>query len=131
MIAEVFTYSARVASIAPAASITSAIQIQGDARFLLQKMTMFADIGGAGQTESSRVVPLVYFSMVDTGSSRNFTDQPIPLGTMFGSGGLPFIMPNQKIFERNSSISLTFTNFDAVNTYRLAIALIGTKLFDR
>jgi hypothetical protein len=124
-----YVYQSSVASIAAAANASDQINIQADSYFILQKLTFFADIAGAAQTDSSRVLPLVSMQITDTGSGRQVFGGEVPIPSIFGSGSLPFILPNPRKFAANSTIALTFTNFSAATTYRLFVQFIGTKVY--
>jgi len=106
-----------------------AIQIQSDSDFELQKLSFFADIAGAVQTESSRVLPLVTFQATDTGTGRQLFAIDMPIPSLMGDGRIPFILPTTKVFSANSSVAFTVTNYSAATTYNVRMALIGSKLF--
>lgn len=124
-----FVYQFPLITVAPAAQGTANLNIQADSNFSLQKLTYFADIAAAAQTDSSRVVPLITLQLTDTGSGRNLFSTEVPVPSIFGEGNLPFILTRPKEFSANSTITVTVTNFDAAVTYNLRLSLIGQKLF--
>lgn len=126
-----YVYTSNVASIAPGANAEDSINIQADSNFLLQKITYFADIAGAAQTDSSRVVPLVTVQITDTGSGRQMFSDQIPIPAIFGTGKLPFILPNPRLFAANSNIAVSYTNIDAAVTYRIYLQFAGIKTYDQ
>lgn len=124
-----YVYSLTFSSLANGASATGNINIQAEADFVLQKMTYFADIAAAVQTDSSRVIPLITVQITDTGAGRNLADNAVPVSTIFGTGEIPFILPNPKLFRAKSTLTISVANFSASTTYNLRLAFIGHKKF--
>jgi len=124
-----FVYQENFLALASGATATGSINIQADSDFLLEELTFFADIAGAAQTSSSRVIPLVTVQISDTGSGRNLLESQVPIPSIFGTGERPFILPNPKLLAANSNLSLSVTNYDAAAEYNLRCSLIGTKIF--
>lgn len=123
-----FVYATPSVAVAAGAAASTSIQIQADASFELQKLSMFADIALAVQTESTRVLPLVTVQITDQGSGRQLFSVPVAIPSLFGDGRIPFILPTTKLFVPNSAISIDFLNFSAT-AYNVRIDLIGTKIF--
>ena len=124
-----FVYEVDFAALAAGGSATSSFTIQQEADFLLTKVTMVADLAAAAQTESARVIPLVTLLINDTGSGRNLMSSAVPLPNLFGTGGLPFILPRQRLFVASSVVNITLTNFSAATTYNIKLSFIGEKAF--
>jgi hypothetical protein len=124
-----YIYEARAAAIATGASVNDVINIEADSDFILQKLTYSADIAGVAQLESTRIVPNVSVQIVDTGSGRQLMQNPIPIAAFFGSGELPFILPNPRLFMRNSTIQIAFTSFEVAITPNIDLAFIGYKIY--
>jgi hypothetical protein len=138
-----YVYAAQAANLAASGQATDTIQIEADSNFILQKLTYLAFDGDlapdlavattilltGGLTAQQRIIPRVGLQIIDTGSGRQLMQEPIPIPSIFGTGELPFILPNPRLFMRNSTIQLTFTNFDAVNTYDIYLAFIGYKVY--
>jgi len=125
-----FIYTASLASLAPGVSGTDNIQIQADSYFVVTKMSYFAAIGSATQTESSRVIPLISVMISDTGSGRNLMDSSVNISSMAGHEGLPFITPTERWMLPSSVLNIQFTNFDAVTTYTdIKLYLHGIKIW--
>lgn len=117
------------ADLAAGATAQTNIPIQADAAFELSKLAQITDLNGAAITESARIVPLVTIQITDTSSGLIMFSDPVPLGALFGYGGLPFILPEKRIFAANSNISVTLVNYSAATAYDLRLSFIGTKLF--
>lgn len=124
-----FIYEVDFAALAPAGSQTSSFTIQQEADFLLTKINMTADIAHAAYTQSATPIPLVTIMVNDTGSGRNLMSSAVPLPALFGSGGLPFILPRQRLFVASSVVNITLTNYDAATTYNIRLSFIGEKAF--
>lgn len=124
-----FTYELDFSALANGANATSSFNIQSDADFLWTKAAFFADIAAAAQTDSSKIVPLCTVLISETGSSRQLSNIAVPLPNIFGYGDLPFILPRQRIFVANSTVTVTVTNFSAASTYNLRLSFIGEKAF--
>lgn len=122
-----YTYEAQALALAAGANATDTINIESDSNFILQKLTAFADLAAAAQTESTRVIPLVSVQLTDTGSGRNLMSNPIPIPSLFGTGALPFVLQNPRIFMRNTTIQVVFTNFSAATAYNVRLAFSGYK----
>jgi hypothetical protein len=124
-----FVYALRFLSLGAGGTLTSQFQIQADSDFELQKLSCFADIAGAAQTESTRVLPLVTLQVTDTGTGRQAFLEPVPIPAIFGDGRIPFILPVTKVFSKNASVAVTLANFSAATAYNLRLAFIGAKIF--
>ncbi len=124
-----FVYEVDFTNIAPGGSSTAGFTIQQEADFLLTKITMCPDIAGAFYDDSTRPVPLVTIMINDTGSGRNLMSSAVPLPNIFGSGGLPFILPRQRLITASSVVNVTLTNYDAAETYNIRLSFIGEKAF--
>lgn len=124
-----YVYESQTLAIAVGASTNDTIAIEADSDFILQKLTYQADIAGATQTDSSRLIPNVLIQITDTGSGRQLMQEPISVASFFGTGMLPFILPNPRLFMRNSTIQIAFTSFEAAITPNVRLAFIGYKVY--
>jgi len=125
-----YTYTLSVASIAAAANDTDSVNIENDSQFVWTKTTYSCDIAGAAQTDSSRVIPLITVQITDSGSARQFFDQPQVIQNIAGQGNIPFILPAPFIFNNNANINAAFINFSAATTYaNLTISLHGFRVY--
>lgn len=117
-------------SIANGVTVNANLSIQQDSAFKWMKAAYFADLAGAAQTDSTRVIPLATIQITDAGSGRNLFSNPVPIPSVFGTGQLPLILPIPRRFKPFSQINFTFTNFSAATTYsNIRLSLIGTKIF--
>lgn len=127
-----YAYEFEVASIASGATARDQINIDSDSNFHWMKGSCFGAVASAGQTDSSRVIPLINIQLTDTGSGRQLFSNPVPISTFFGTGEIPMILPLTQMFKPNSTIICEFENFDAAQTYTdVRLLLIGFKEFVR
>ncbi len=124
-----YTYEAEALGLVAGAAANDIITIEADSNFVLQKLNYIADIAAAAFTDDTRPIPLVTIQLTDTGSGRNLMSNPIPIPSLFGTGQLPFILPNPRVFLRNSTIQVAFVNFDAAAAYNVRLAFIGYKIY--
>lgn len=124
-----FVYELDFAALTAGDSASGQFTIQQEADFILTKITVVSDIAGAAVTDSTRVIPLVTLMINDTGSGRNLMNTAVPIPNLFGSGGLPFILPRQRIFVASSVVNVTVSNYSAATDYNLRLSFIGEKAF--
>lgn len=108
---------------------TDNVTIQANADFTLTKLTFFADIAAAIQTQSTQVLPLVTIQLTDTGSSTDLFFEPIPIPSVFGMGWIPYILPKPYTFAKNATIRAAFANLTAATTYNIYLGLHGIRNF--
>ena len=123
----IYTLSLTAAS---GATATGNIPIQADSDFILEKLTYIADIANAGQTDSSRIVPLITVLITDSGSGRQLMSAAVPVPNIFGTGQIPFILPTPRLFKARANIAVSVANYDAADDYNIKLSFIGKKLFD-
>lgn len=124
-----YVYEALATAIAAGGAANDTIQIEADADFILQKLTYQADLAGVAQTDATRVIPNVSVILTDTGSGRQLMNTAIPITSIFGTGRVPFILPNPRLFMRNSVLQVAFTSFEAAATPTIRLAFIGYKIY--
>lgn len=124
-----FIYPAVVSSIANGATAKEQINIEADSDFVIQKITCFADIAGAVQTDSSRVLPLVTMQVTDTGSSERMFNEPVSIPSICGKADSPFILTVPYLVRANANMTIDFANYSAGTTYaNLYVNFIGYKV---
>jgi hypothetical protein len=124
-----YAYQIDFAAIAAGGVGTGNISIQADSDFRLEKTVYFTAIAAAGQTDSTRVIPLMTALITDTSSGRQLSSAAVPISSMFGIAQDPFIWETPHIFGARSTLTVSVSNFDAANTYVLRLTFIGTKLY--
>ncbi len=129
IIKQFYAYEFESLGLAAAGTSIDTINIQADSDFVWQKTSFQADIAGIAQTEGGRIIPNATLQFQDTGSGRNFFDNPIPVTSVAGWGELPFILPVAAILRKNTNLICEFVSFEATITLELRISLIGYKIF--
>lgn len=126
-----FIYSnVALTSLAPGTSASVTIPIEADSMFTVVKSSYVADILGAAQTDSTRVIPLISVAITDSGSGRQLQNTPVPISSLAGHEGLPMVWPVPREFLASSTITMTFTNNSTGVTYNnVVLSLIGFKSF--
>lgn len=124
-----YAYSTLHNAVAANASDTQTVTIASDSDFYLSKMTMFAHISGAVQTDSSRVLPLATVTLTEISSGNQMFDSAIPIPAVFGDGQIPFILPHPKLFEAKSALTVNVANFSAATTYTIYLNFLGYRVY--
>lgn len=126
---QVYATGRPVAGVAPAGLQSPSIQIRADSDFVIEKTTFNADVAGATQTESSRLLPNVTVLLVVTSSGQQLFNVPVPLTGLFGSGELPFIWPKPFIVPASCTLQCQLVSFEAAITVFISLNFIGRCLF--
>jgi hypothetical protein len=127
-----FIYTFPVYSnLAVAASLAQTIVIAADSDFEWIAGAYNFSLANAAFTVSSRPVPNGTVLVTDLGSGRQLQNNPVPVEHWFGSADDdPYELPLSKVFTRNATIQITFTNTDAaVTTGQLRLSMLGYKIF--
>jgi hypothetical protein len=108
-----FWYGANVASLAPAATSNSQIQIDAGTDFLWIASTYMVNIGGAYPYNSDMILPLVNVQILDTGATKNLMNLPTPIATIASPWAAePYRLIRPRLFRANSVINFTWTSYD-------------------
>lgn len=125
-----YAYTLNIASLAAGATDSDTINIENDSQFVWTKTAYFADVAGGAQENDTRVIPLINVQLVDSGSARQFFDEPQPVNSIGGQGAIPFILPAPFIFKNNANINGAFSNFSAATTYaNFRLTLHGYRVY--
>lgn len=138
-----FIYDSDALPIVAAGNVTDTIAIEADSNFVLQKLAYYATgtaaaedittdpttVFTSGLTNEQRLIPPVAVQITDTGSGRQLMNNPIPIPSFFGTGQLPFVLPNPRLFLRNTTIQVSYTSLDATNDWNIRLAFIGYKIY--
>jgi|WetSurMetagenome_2_1015567.scaffolds.fasta_scaffold01855_17 hypothetical protein len=130
-VTDFFTYSATFTTLALSTSQTQSIQIQANSHFEVRKLVFACFYGvGVADTNTTLAVPAVTVLITDTGSGRQWSDQPIQLTSMFGTGMLPAILPTPRIIPAASQLTIQVNNlFTGQNIALLALGFVGRKVY--
>lgn len=122
-----YVYGLSFLALAPGVTATQTLAIEAQSDFELRKMNQFSDIGAAGTVESTRVMPNATILLTEASSSVQFMNIAIAIPSLFGSGGLPFILPIPVVLQAQSILTVAVTNYDAATTYNIRLAFIGVR----
>ena len=95
---------------------TSQIQIDAGTDFYWVASSYQADVGGAAQTESGVVIPLVTVVINDTASQRQLMNNPVPLSAIAGPGERPYRLLLPRLFRAQAVIQFTWASYVAAGT---------------
>ena len=125
-----YAYNAVFGTIAGSAtSITVPITIQADSKFEWMKSTIFGYKDGETEPfQSTDVLPLTIL-IQDSGSGRLLMNAPVPVSNMAGTGQLPFILPESRIFQPNATVSFTLNNLSTSQYDNVEFTMLGRKIF--
>lgn len=112
--------------------INNNIQIEADADFELMKLTYYATLHGKTPPFSTSDIPELTLQIVDSGAGRQLFNQAIPFESIAGKeAGLPFILPQPRLFTAKSTIQITVASISAASQYdNIFVNLIGRKVFE-
>lgn len=121
---------AATATLAPAGSTTLTLTLDGDSDFFWTKFNAFAMQGSNSTVVSLQEQPAITVVIQNTITGRNYMNAATPLPNISGSGGLPFILPQETYWAAQSVISITLTNVSGNATYtQLYLSFIGIKAY--
>lgn len=103
--------------------------IDASAMFVIENQTYNCNSLNATQTEATHVYPNCTVMCLDSGTSKQWMDNPIPIPSIFGDGRFPFFLPKPRIVPANSQISVTYSNYDAAAGYNIRLAFNGYRLY--
>lgn len=107
------------------------IQLDADSDFNVMRMTGYAEPNGATFPLADNIMPQISVLLVDGMTSRNLFNNPLAWGAIIGTGKLPLVLPQYRVFARNGTIILQLANFSSVTYNNIQIALEGVKLFEK
>jgi hypothetical protein len=99
------------------------------APFLITAQSYDCNTLNAARTVSSQVNPNAIVLISDSGSSRQWSDVGVRVSAWFGNGQFPYVLPEPKMIQANSGITVTVTNQDAAAGINLWLHFHGYRLF--
>ena len=123
----------RTAALTAALNVSQSVNIPNDADFECRRILYHFDLAAAALTTATAFVPNVSILITDSGSGRNLMNAAAPIGSIaMCENGAAKDLPWPKIFTRNSTVTLSITNFDVAQTTGvLQVTLAGRKIFSR
>ena len=136
VVEEPFTYTNAIVAAGGAngiaAGATSAqviTPVDASAMFIIESQSYNANSLNATQTEATHVYPNCTVMCTDTGTSKQWMDNPVPVPSIFGDGRFPFFLPKPRIVPANAQIAVVYTNYDAAAGYNIRLAFNGYRLY--
>lgn len=124
-----FTYFLPFGSLATLLTATQSFNIQADSDFELMQIAASANVDGAEEPWPDNIILPFNMFITDTGTGRNLMSAATPLSLLAGNGKLPFILPQDRVFEKKSTVTVQLTNYGGSTYDNIGIAFIGAKLF--
>ncbi len=132
-IPDFYTYSinfdlAGGSALAPAANLVSNFTVQAGQYFLWQQSMFMADTAHGATLDGTRIIPNITAQLSDQNSSNILTNTAVPVPSIFGTGQLPFVLPNPRLCMPQSVIQALVTNYDAAVSFNLRLSFVGLAL---
>lgn len=124
-----FTAGANNNIAAGAVTPQTLVQVDATAPFLITSQSYDCNTANAARTVSAAVNPNAVVLISDSGSGRQWSDVAVRVQAWFGNGQFPFVLPEPKLLQALSAISVTVTNQDAAAGINLWLHFHGYKLF--
>lgn len=122
--------AAVLSTVAPTA--TQNMQVDSDADFMWIASSYQIDIAGAALTEATNIIPLVTLAIVDTGTGKYLSNNPVPLAAYAGDGKRPYRLIRPRKFGASTTIQLNWANFVTAGTsYNVRFVMHGYKVTSR
>lgn len=110
------------------------VVVPNDSDFECRRIMYHIDAAAAQFVVAAAIIPNVTIMIQDSGSGRNLLNNAAPLASVAcaESAIAPVDLAWPKIFARNSTITITLTNFDAAaTTNNIRITMAGRKIFSK
>lgn len=126
-----YSYPVLFSTFAGSTDATTTFQIDAASDFYLTALTYLAEADSTTAiTVSTEVVPKITVQLTDGGSNRNLFQNKVPLWLIAGDGNHPHRLMHPRLFVRNSSITISATNYSTATTYaRLYINFEGFRIY--
>lgn len=129
---EVDTLANYPTGIVPAGNAILTFNIANDSDFFWSMSACVGVSGADGTTDANALLPLCNIMIVNTVTGRQYMNAPVPVNNIFGSARLPFVLPVQTLWPKQSTIQLTIQNVSDNTTYsNLQFSFLGIKAFTR
>lgn len=128
-----FSYQVGLATnttLAPAGTTTLTFNIAGESDFFWTSAQIAANTANDGTSWSADLKPAVYVTITDNYTSQPLMNNPVPVGSIFGNGQLPFILPIRKVFFAKATVKLQLSNYSDNQTFtQLEFTFTGIKAY--
>lgn len=120
-------------TVGSAAGVTSSqtFQIDASAQFFWTQLSYQADsvLGTSTYTWNTNPIPLVKILITDGGSQKVLMSAPTYINTLAGFGGWPYRLQHPRLFNSNSSVTVTATTYDATAFADFQLVFGGFRVY--
>lgn len=107
-----YGYTATFLAIAQGITQTQALNVAGNADFIMCWLNHHANVGAnVGFSVSTKTAPFLRLLITDEGSAEQFTAQAVDLENYSNNGVNPKSLPYPRIIAGRTSLSLALTNY--------------------
>jgi hypothetical protein len=117
-------------SLAAGGATQLTFNIAGDSDFFWTKFAAFALVGGAATTRTADQLPAVTALITNTTNSRQYSNAPVPLPNLAGTGVFPFILPQVTKWQAFATIQIQLANIGNEAYSNLCLSFHGIKAFN-
>ena len=103
--------------------------VDASSPFMLISQTYQSDLAGAVVLSSTRQSPNWVITIQDQSSNRNWMNSPVPIPSIFGTGSLPYFLPQPRLIPANTNVQMTVTNYDAAAVVNTRLTFQGYRLY--
>lgn len=114
---------------AGAASVTGNFLVDASSPWLWVSQSYQADVAGAAVTVSTRPAPNVVCLITEAASNRQWMNGPVPIPSIFGVSGLPYMLPQPRLLPGNSNVQIQVTNYDAASVPNIRLTFHGYRFY--
>lgn len=122
--ADFFSYNIEILALASGSTAQNSVTVQADSDFVIAYMAGVQFVNNAAVTN-----PYSLIQITDTGTGKNFFNSPLPFGSVFGSGGFPFILPAPRTFAQNTTILAQIQNVNSAAAAGYYMSFMGTRIY--
>lgn len=114
---------------APGGNVNGSFLVDASSPFMLVSQAFKADLAGVAQLSGTLVVPNWLVSITDQSGNRNWQNAGVPLSSVFGTGQLPYFLPQPRLIPANSNVSINVASFEAATTPNARLSFHGYRLY--
>ena len=112
--------------------LTKPLVIQSDADFEVQSLQASITTGAAGPFVADSITgnhfPGLYINITNTGNGQKWSNIPMMVPCLFGTGQNPFMLPVTQVMERNAAYEIELVNKGVADLDRATFVFSGRKL---
>jgi hypothetical protein len=123
-----FTYELTLGPMAAGAADVDNFQVQAAYDFYWFKSEAFV-YDAAGLGVSTLQWPLITVTLQDGSTTEQMTSQAAAVSSLFGTGQIPYILPQPHLVTGGSNFNVTATNGHTTTAYSVRLAFSGVHVF--